>query len=233
MGRVLGLVPARGGSKGVPDKNSRQLAGKPLLEYVVEAAAASGVVDRLVLSTDDRGIAELGERLGMEVPFMRPPDLATDSAPMLPVIQHAVRAIEASGWEVEVVVLLQPTSPLRRGDEIRRAVELLQSSEGDSVVTVQQVPPHLSPDYVLQVDGGLLMPFLPEGERCTRRQDVRPAYYRDGTVYCTRKRVIESGSIYGARCVPLLMPRGASLSIDTEEDWSEAERVLRDRGAAR
>lgn len=231
MGGVLGLVPARGGSKGIPDKNLRDLAGRPLLDYVAEAAAASGVVDRLVLSTDSPAIAALGRRLGIDVPFERPAELASDEAPMLPVIQHAVRTLEAAGWPVEIVVLLQPTSPLRTGAQIRAAVTTLRESGGDSVVSVQRVPLHLSPDYVLRLEDERLVPFLAEGSRVTRRQDVRPAYYRDGTVYCTRRDVVmNEGSIYGMRCLPLVLEPGSTITIDTPEDWNAAEAALAARG---
>jgi len=232
MGGVLGLVAARGGSKGIPDKNLRDLAGRPLLRYVMDAAAASGVVDRLVLSTDSPAIAALGRRLGIEVPFERPAELASDEAPMLPVIQHAVRVLEAAGWPVEIVVLLQPTSPLRTGGQIRAAVTALRESDADSVVSVQPVPLHLSPDYVLRLEDDRLVPFLAEGSRVTRRQDVRPAYFRDGTVYCTRRDVLmNEGSIYGTRCLPLVLAPGSTITMDTPEDWNAAEAALAARGA--
>ena len=173
---VLGLVPARGGSKGVPGKNVRPLAGHTLLEYTARAARESGVLDRVILSTDSLEIADAGRRAGLEVPFMRPPTLAADDTPMLPVIQHALAETARSGWSPDVIVLLQPTSPLRRPEHIRDAVNVLRDTSADSVVTVVEVPRHLSPDYVMRMDEGRLKPFLPEGARITRRQDARPAY---------------------------------------------------------
>jgi CMP-N-acetylneuraminic acid synthetase len=224
---VLGLVPARSGSKGVPGKNIRALAGRPLLGYTAAAARESGVIDRLVLSTDDGAIAEVGRRAGFEVPFLRPAALAADDTPMLPVITHAVDTLAADGWRPEIIVLLQPTSPLRRGAHIRGAVELLRSSGADSVVSVVEVPRHLSPDYVMRIDGGVLKPFLAEGAAVTRRQDVRPAYSREGTVYAFRRATLERfGSIYGERCLPIVVDAADSLSIDTPADWDEAERRL-------
>jgi CMP-N-acetylneuraminic acid synthetase len=122
---------------------------------------------------------------------------------------------------------LQPTSPLRRPDHIRDAVNLLRETNADSVVTVVEVPRHLSPDYVMRIDEGRLKPFLPDGLRITRRQDARPAYSRDGTVYAFRRSTLERfGTIYGEDCRPLLIDAGESLSIDTQDDWDEAERVL-------
>jgi CMP-N,N'-diacetyllegionaminic acid synthase len=224
-GGVLGLVPARGGSKGIPDKNIRPLAGRSLLEYAVRAA--SGVVDRIVLSTDSERIAAEGRRAGLEVPFLRPADLARDDTPMLPVIEHAVDTLEQQGWSPEIIVLLQPTSPLRTPDHIRRAVQRLRDTGADSVVTVVELPRHLSPDYVMRVEDGRLVAFLPEGVRVTRRQDARPAVVRDGTVYAFWRRTLRNtGSIYGTNCQPLVVPARESITIDTPEDWDEAERRL-------
>jgi len=227
MGHVLALVPARGGSKGIPDKNVRPLAGQTLLHYAAQAAAASGVVDRSVLSTDSERVAAEGRRAGLEVPFMRPAALAQDDTPMLPVIEHAVSALRETGWEPEIVVLLQPTSPLRTPTHIRAAVQALRDTGADSVVTVVELPRHLSPDYVMRIDEGRLVPFLPEGTRITRRQDTRPAFVRDGTAYVFwTKTLRETRSIYGEHCHPLVVAAHESITIDTPDDWEAAERRL-------
>jgi CMP-N-acetylneuraminic acid synthetase len=224
---VLALVPARGGSKGVPRKNVRSLGGRPLLEYTAAAARDSLVCSRVVLSTDDPDIATVGRACGLEVPFLRPPELATDESPMLPVVQHALDMLACEPWLPEIVLILQPTSPLRRPEHIRRAVEQLVESRADSVVTVVALPRHLSPDYVMRIEDGRLRPFLPDGERVTRRQDARPAYVRDGTVYaCWRTTIERFGNIYGNDCRPLLIEPQESLSIDSMDDWHEAERRL-------
>jgi CMP-N-acetylneuraminic acid synthetase len=224
---VLAIVPARGGSKGVPGKNLRPLAGRLLIEYALDAARQSGVVDRTILSTDSPEIADAGRRIGMDVPFLRPAELSRDESPMLPVIQHAVQELAARGWTPGIVVLLQPTSPLRRPQHVREAVELLRQSGVDSVVTVVEVPKHLSPDYLMRIEDGVLRPFLPEGARVTRRQDARAAYSRDGTVYAFRRETLDRfGSIYGANCRPLVIPGSESLSIDTPGDWDRAEHLL-------
>lgn len=224
---VLALVPARGGSKGVPDKNVKPLAGHSLLDYTARAARGSGVIDRIVLSTDSLDIANAGRRAGLEVPFMRPATLAADDTPMVPVVVHALAELSRQAWSPAMIVLLQPTSPLRRPDHIRAAVNLLRDSGADSVVTVVEVPRHLSPDYVMRIEDGRLKTFLPDGERLTRRQDARPAYSRDGTVYAFRRSTIEkSGGIYGEDCRPLLIDPSDSLSIDSPADWDEAERLL-------
>jgi CMP-N-acetylneuraminic acid synthetase len=230
MSRVLGIVPARGGSKGVPGKNVRPLAGRTLLEYTARAARESGVLDRVILSTDSPDIADTGRQAGLDVPFMRPAMLAADDTPMLPVVLHALESLARNGWSPDIIVLLQPTSPLRRPGHIRDAVTTLRDTKADSVVTVVELPRHLSPDYVMRIEGGRLQPFLLEGARVTRRQDARPAYSRDGTVYAFWRATIERfGGIYGEDCRPLLIDARESLSIDSPADWDEAERLLAGR----
>jgi len=230
MSLTLGIVPARSGSKGVPGKNVRLLSGRPLIEYTACAARESGVLDRVILSTDSEQIAEVGRRCGLEVPFIRPVHLAADQTPMLSVVRHAVDTLAASGWLADLVVLLQPTSPLRRAAHIRDAVDRLRSSKADSVVTVVELPRHMSPDYVMRIENGMLKPFLPEGDRVARRQDARPAYSRDGTAYAFWRVTLERfGNIYGERCEPLVIDAADSLSIDSQDDWAAAERRLAGR----
>ncbi|HXD19212.1 MAG TPA: acylneuraminate cytidylyltransferase family protein [Vicinamibacterales bacterium] len=230
MSGVLAIVPARGGSKGVPGKNVRLLGGRPLLDYTARAARESGVIDRTILSTDSAEIADVGRASGLEVPFLRPASLAGDDTPMLPVLRHAVAALDADGWRAELIVLLQPTSPLRRPERIREAVAMLRQTNADSVVTVVEVPQHLSPDYVMRIEDGILKPFLPNGARVVRRQDARVAYARDGTVYACWRRTIDAfDTIYGDDCRPLVVDPAESLSIDSPADWDAAERRLAGR----
>lgn len=232
-GPILGIVPARGGSKGVPGKNIKLLLGKPLLSYTAEAAVASGVVDRLVLSTDSEQIAATGRDLGIEVPFLRPAELGADDTPMLAVLEHVVLALAGEGFEPELIVLLQPTAPLRRPAHIVEAVRILRETDCDAVASVVELPRHLSPDYVMRIEQDRLVNFLPGGERVTRRQDARRAYSRDGTVYAFRTRTLrEQGSIYGDDCRALLIDADDSVSIDTAADWEAAERALLARRSA-
>ncbi|MEX1248254.1 MAG: acylneuraminate cytidylyltransferase family protein [Anaerolineales bacterium] len=229
---VLGIIPARGGSKGIPNKNLRELAGKPLLAYTLEAANASGVIDRLVLSTDSQEIAELGRKLGLEIPFLRPAELAADDSPMLAVAQHAVGELERQGWRADIIVLLQPTSPLRRGGRVRKAVELLESKGCDSVVSVVEIPDLYSPQKAMKVQDGFLVFLTDGGKAITRRQQVVSAYAREGTVYaCRRDVLMERGSLYGEKCLPLIISRGEALSLDTMVDWQRAEEILGARAA--
>jgi CMP-N,N'-diacetyllegionaminic acid synthase len=230
---ILALVPARGGSKGLPGKNVRPLAGHSLIEYAARVARESGVVDRAVITTESPELAAEGRRAGLEAPFLRPAALAADDTPMQPVIEHALDALASAGVRPEIVLLLQPTSPLRTPAHLREAVRLLRETAADSVVSVVEVPRHLSPDYVMRVEGGQLKPFLPEGARVTRRQDARQAFVRDGTVYAFwTKTLVDQGSIYGTHCRPLLVDAADSITIDTAADWDAAERMMRLRAGA-
>jgi CMP-N-acetylneuraminic acid synthetase len=185
------------------------------------------VIDRVILSTDSETIADAGRRAGLDVPFLRPAALAQDDTPMLPVLLHAIEALEVDACMPDFVVLLQPTSPLRRPSHIRDAVTLLRDTGADSVVTVVPLPQHLSPDYVMRIDDGKLRPFLSDGLRITRRQDARTAYAREGTVYAFRRGTLDLfGNIYGDDCRPLVLDPAESLSIDSPADWAAAERIL-------
>jgi CMP-N,N'-diacetyllegionaminic acid synthase len=227
MGTVA-IVPARAGSKGIPGKNIRPLCGKPLLAYTAEVIGATGIFDRALLTTDVEEIAKVGRALGLETPFLRPDELARDDTPMFPVIEHALSWLERDGVKVDIVVLLQPTQPLRTPEDVVRAVTLLKDQRCDSVASVVALPSHMCPDYVMRIDEeGRLVNFLPEGARVTRRQDVRPAYVRDGTVYAFRAATLRNyHSIYGPVCMPLIVDNEHSINLDSESDWLDAERRL-------
>lgn len=219
------MVPARGGSKGISQKNLTLLAGRPLLAYTADAARASRL-SRTVVSTDDPAIADLARGLGLEVPFMRPPELATDKALMAPVLHHAVREMRARGFAADAIVLLQPTSPLRRADHIDRALELLEASGADSVVSVVEVPHQFNPVSVMRLDGDRLVPFV-EGPAVLRRQDKPRAYARNGpAVLAVRTSVLERGSLYGEDCRPFLMPPEDSVDLDTRFDFELLEYLI-------
>lgn len=225
---VLGIVPARGGSKGIPRKNLAAVGGRPLLAYTAAAALASRRLTRVVVSTDDREIAEAARSLGLEVPFLRPPELAADETPMLAVLQHALRELKQGGFSADAVVLLQPTSPLRRAEHIDRALDLLESTGADSVVSVVEVPHQYSPSAVMRLEQGRLRPYA-EGPTITRRQDKPLVYARNGpAVLAVRARVLERGALYGDDCRPLVMAAEESVDIDGPGDLAAAERLLGD-----
>ena len=222
----LGIIPARGGSKGIPGKNLRSVAGRPLLAYTAAAARASRRLTRTVVSTDDPAIADAARGLGLEVPFMRPADLALDTTPMLPVLQHAARAMREAGFSADALVLLQPTSPLRRAEHIDAALELLESTGADSVVTVVEVPHQFNPVSVMRVEGGRLRPYV-EGPLITRRQEKPRVYARNGpAVLAVRAAVVDRGTLYGDDCRPLVMPPEESVDLDSPADIPYLEFLL-------
>lgn len=231
--KVLGVITARAGSKGLPGKNLKLLAGKPLLAYTVEAAKASGALDRLILSTEDEQIADAGRALGCDVPFIRPRDLAQDDTPHLPVVQHAVRWMaERAAYKPDAVMVLQPTSPLRQASDIRAAIALLERSGADSVLSATEVPAHAHPMRALRIDDtGAAVLFVtgePVRHRINRRQDLPAAWLMNGAIYVCRTHVLFAGqpSLYGDRVMVYRMPADRSLSIDDARDWEEAERAL-------
>jgi CMP-N-acetylneuraminic acid synthetase len=231
--KVLGIITARGGSKGIPGKNLKLLAGKPLLAYTIETARRSRALDRVILSTEDEAIAAAGRDLGCDVPFIRPLDLAQDDTPHLPVIQHATRWMEERvNYRPDAVMTLQPTSPLRTGDDIAAAVELLERSGADSVLSVNEVPVHAHPMRALRLDDAgnavLFVSGEPVRKRINRRQDLPQAWVMNGAIYACRTRVLFAAepSLYGNRVVAYRMPAARSISIDDLEDWAAAERAL-------
>ena len=231
--RVLGVVTARGGSKGIPGKNLKRLAGQPLLWHTLQSAAAANAFDRVIVSTDDHAIANFARVHGCEVPFMRPAELAQDDTPHLPVLQHAVGWLrDQEGYTPDAVMILQPTSPLRRAEDIRDAIQLLADSRADSVLTVSAVSPHVHPLRTLRVaDDGTARLFVsgePVRHRVNRRQDLTPAWVMNGSIYLFRTGVLggQEPSLYGQRTVVLRVPPPYDLSLDELEDWEAAERVL-------
>ncbi len=229
--QVLGIVPARGGSKGVPGKNLALVAGRPLLAYTADAALASRRLSRTITSTDDETVAEAAVQLGLDVPFMRPPALATDSAPMLPVLRHALEMMRACGDDIRVLVLLQPTSPLRRTEHIDAAVELLDQTGADSVVSVVEVPHQFTLGSLLtMVDGRLAS--VTAVDATTRRQDKPRMYARNGpAVLAVRADVVDAGSLYGEHCRALVMAAEDSIDVDTSFDLHLVDLLLRERRA--
>jgi len=230
--KILAVIPARGGSKGVPRKNIRLVAGKPLITYTLEAAlAVRHRLHRLIVSTDDAEIAEVARRYGADVPFMRPAELAGDRVPMIPVLQHAVQTVEAmDNIHLDWVLLLQPTAPFRTAEDIESSLELAACGGCDSVISVVQVFA-VHPILMKRIENDRLLPFYIEEKEGTRRQDYQPpAYMRNGAIYLTRRAVLmEQNSIWGQVIRPYIMPEERSVSVDSELDLKLAEFMLAER----
>lgn len=223
--RVLGVIPARGGSKGVPHKNIRPLGGVPLIGHTITAARASRLA-RTVLSTDDAAIAEVARAHGIDV-IDRPAELATDSAKSLPVMQHALTTAEAEDRVVyDAVMMLQPTTPWRTTSDIDEAIARLEATGADSVISVVDVEGH-HPARMKYLEGDRLVdpPFC-EAYENQPRQELRPMYIRNGAIYLTRRAVLLGGSFKGKDCRAQVMPVERSINIDTLLDFRYAEWLL-------
>jgi CMP-N,N'-diacetyllegionaminic acid synthase len=227
--RRLAIIPARGGSKGLPGKNLVQLSGKPLIAHTIEAARVASSLERIVVSTESPEIAEISRQYGAEVPFLRPSELAGDDTPTLPVLQHVLAELEATeGCKPEIIVLLQPTSPLRRSEDIDSAVALFERSGADSVVSVCAAEHH--PAWMRRLEGDRVLPFLENGPEYTRRQDMPPVYRLNGAVYISRRRILmEENLILGQDTRGFVMDAESSVDIDTLFDLKVAALLMQER----
>jgi CMP-N,N'-diacetyllegionaminic acid synthase len=228
-GNNLGVIPARGGSKSIPRKNAKVIAGKPLLAWTVESALRSKTLNQVIVSTDDEEIAGIGRKWGARVPFIRPFELAQDDTPTLPVIQHAVSWLESTeGYIPEIVLLLQPTSPLRRTEHIDQAVELLLQTGADSVVSV--CLSEQSPYWMKRLEGDRVFPFLNKAPEYTRRQELPRVYRLNGALYATRYDVLmRQRRILGEDTRAIVMDAESSIDIDSQLDFKIAEMLLAER----
>ena len=230
--KILGLIPARSGSRGIPGKNLRLLGGKSLVARAVESGLESRLVTRVILSTDSEAIAGEGKRAGAEVPFLRPAELAQDDTPTAAVVVHALDWLKENERSLpDILVLLQPTAPLRTGRHIDEALRLLLDSGARSVVSVTEVPGHHHPAWQFFIREGALVPFL-EQPVPPRRQELSKTYTRNGAIYAAWTETWRSGKIsYGPGCAPYLMEPEDSVNVDGPEDLALAEFLLARKGS--
>lgn len=225
--RVLGVVIARGGSKGIPHKNVHMLCGKPLIQYTAESALQSNLA-RVILTTECEEISRVGKQCGLEVPFVRPDELAQDDTPSLPVIQHAVQHLAEQGDQFDAVLTLQPTNPLRRPSDINGAIDLLNSTGADSVISFVDVgEKHPARMKYIEEDNRVVDPPFGEQFEGQRRQDLRPLYLREGSIYLTRTDVLmKKNSFKGDDCRAWMMPPERACNIDVPFDLVMAEWLI-------
>lgn len=224
--KVLGLIPARGGSKGIPEKNKKILGNKPLISYTIEAAKASSLVD-VVLSSDDLDIMTIAQEHGIEVPFQRPVTLAQDKTPSIDVVLHVLDFLEAQGRHYDAVCLLQPTSPFRADGFIDKALQTFIDGGFDAVVSMLEVPHQFNPHWVFKEGNDGLKISTGDAQLIPRRQELPPAYYRDGSVYVTSVKTIRSGHFIGKKTGFILSNPETHVNIDTPKDWETAEQLLK------
>lgn len=217
----LAVIPARGGSKRIPMKNIRDFAGKPMIAHAIEAALASEMFDKVVVSTDSGDIAEVARKYGAEVPFMRPVDLADDHTPTVPVIAHALKVCAELGWQVSYACCIYPGVPFLRTADLVQAFELLQNKDAPYAFPVTEFPSAIQ-RALRRLPDGRMAPCNPEFE-LTRTQDLERAYHDAGQFYWGRSEAWTSNLRLHAMGVGLVIPSWRVVDIDTPEDWERAE----------
>lgn len=223
--KTIAIIPARGGSKGIPRKNVRLLAGKPLVCYAIEKALESKYIDTVVVSTEDGEIAEVSKKCGAEI-LKRPEELAEDKTPTMDVVFHVLGSFEQNEYMDPIIVLLQPTSPLRDVEDIDGAIELFLNADCESVVSVCEVS-H-SPYWCLKIEKGYLKPLFGNKYFGTRRQELETTYMPNGAIYVLTPRTLYKYKSFYCDCtIPYIMPTERSIDIDTRLDFMLAELLIK------
>jgi len=230
MSKTIGIIPARGGSKGIPRKNIKLLADKPLIAWTIETALDSHVLDRIIVSTEDEQIAKVSREWGAEVPFLRPARLAEDSSPTIDVVLHALDYMELKeNFYANYVLLLQPTSPLRTSQDIDNAQQMASRHNADAVVSICMANPH---PYLAKrlIADGTIADFIPQKTVYTRRQELPPAYALNGAIYLNRRSsLLQEKTFLPVGTYGYIMPEEHSIDIDNPWDFHLADLILRDR----
>lgn len=220
----IAIIPARGGSKRIPRKNIKPFRGKPMLAYAIHAAQQCDLFEHIVVSTDDPEIAEIAQKLGAEVPFMRDASLADDNTPTVPVIAHAILEARQLGWMVERVCCIYPAVPTISTTDIKAALTLLDQHPDHYILPVATFPSAIQ--RALKLDAaGRLQPFYPE-YALTRTQDLEPAYHDAGQFYWARTHTWLQQKIVHTQGMGLIIPQWRVIDIDTPDDWERAERLV-------
>lgn len=228
---TVAVIPARGGSRRLPRKNIKLLHGKPLIAYAIEAARQSSSVHKVIVSTEDSEIADVARTYGAEVPFIRPAELASDTATSVAVLQHAVETFEKQlGITIDPILLIQPTSPFVQAEDIESALSTLKATQSNSCVSVCAISER--PEWMVQLDGSHVRPFLPTAQTDARTQDLPPLYRLNGAVYALRRQtLIKDGLIVDYKNLSaIVMSRERSIDIDELIDFQFAETILTTQG---
>jgi len=226
--RTLAIVPARGGSKGLPRKNVKMLLGKPLVAWSVVQAKNCPSIDKVIVSTEDADIADVARKNGADMPFMRPKKLATDGAKMMDVVLHVLASYEDRGESFDRVVLLEPTSPLRKRGDLENALSALTADRrADSIISLGEV--HLESPYVMKgIEKGFVRPFLNEGKKFHQRQQMPKVYFPYGVVYASDTEALKrTGEFYRDGTMPYLIERWQNYEIDDGYDFACVEAIMK------
>lgn len=225
--KILGLIPARGGSKRLPGKNIKMLLGKPLISWTIEQAIASLYLDKVIVSTEDKRIADIARQSGADVPFLRPMEYATDTASSTEVILHALDFMCEKGEIYDYIALLEPTSPLRRKKDIDKGIEkLIKTSDSDSLVSVGKI--HLEhPMITKKVQNGSVIPYMADLPVIYQSQQADKAYFPYGVLYLSKVEAFrKSGTFYADNVTPLFIERWQNYEIDDSVDFMIVEKIM-------
>ena len=223
--RILGLIPARGGSKGIPRKNIKLLDGKELIRYSIEIGLRCEGLDEIMVSTEDEEIAKISKAAGASIPYLRPENLADDKSPTIETVIHVLNYYEKQGNPFDAICLLQPTVPFRNLGDLNLVIQKFKETEADSLISVRAVPHIYNPHWVYEEDSetGFLKMAKGGDTIIPRRQDLPKAYHRDGSIYLTKKEIIlKEKSLYGKKIIHHVMKNSPNINIDTMEDWEAA-----------
>ncbi|MDX1975777.1 MAG: acylneuraminate cytidylyltransferase family protein [Rickettsiales bacterium] len=224
---VVAVIPARGGSKGIPKKNIVPLGGKPLIQWTIDAARKASRLSEVIVSTDSEEIADISRQAGAAIPFMRPAEFASDTASGLDVMRHVIRFYEKVK-PIDILVYLQPTSPFRSSAHVDEAVRLLQESDADGVVSVVRVPHNMLPECQMAIaEGGALQPL--SGNTPLDRHGKRELYARNGPAVLALKAsyIMNCTSLYAGKILPLVMDTLESIDVDDAKDLLLAETLIK------
>ena len=227
--KILGIIPARGGSKGIPKKNIKLLNGNPLIWYTHQSVINSKFLTRTIVSTDDSEIKSVCLQYGMDIPFERPKSLAKDNSPTIDVVIHALEYMKSIGEIYDVVCLLQPTSPIREHNLIDTAISQFCNSNADSLISVKKVPHNYNPHWVFKEDSdGFLKIATGDQIMIPSRQILPNAFARDGKIYLTKSEVVKKEkSLYGKNITYLLSQNDEINNIDSMDDWKKIENKIK------
>lgn len=227
--KIIAIIPARGGSKGIPKKNIVKINGKPLISYSIDVAKKSKLIDRVIVTTDNDEIAEISKKYGAEIPFIRPSDLAEDHVPTYPVIRHTVKWLEENeNYKPDLIVLLEPTFPLRTSDEVDRAIKTIQKDgKADSLRSV--IEPFQNPFKMWKIKDKYLTPLIEtENDSFEQpRQTLDRIYWQNGHIYISRyDTIMKKGNIHGEKILPFILDEDKFIDVDTKKDLELLRKVI-------
>jgi len=229
--KILAIIPARGGSKGIPKKNIKPILGKPLIAWTIEQAQKSKFISRVFVSTENKEIAAISEKSGVEIPFLRLDKFALDNSPTSDAIIYTLDTFEKMGEYYDIIIVLEPTSPLRKKDDIDNAIEtyLLHSSESESLVSVGEV--QLENPYIMKIiENNHVIPFLENKQDFYQRQQLPPVYFPYGVIYLSTVQAIRKyGTFYQETTIPYKIERWQNYEIDDIYDFYCVETILKSK----